>query len=196
MDVDEEEKVLKKARFVADFVGPSLEGLQGHTDNVQAMCDWRYENGLNYHEMRRRRRFLMTSKNLQILENDLHEFELKYFSRKTRVQLLGYAADVEKQMDPATRGEVSNATPFLQFDTSLTEQNTMRNTFPTTFTYQTESGSANAPRKSLLQEKSKTRMWSFGAQNEQAPQLAPPPVKRQALRTLDQTPRASSFFPR
>ena len=186
-----EEKVLKKARFVNDFVGPSLDDLQEQTDHLQLMCDWRYERGLNYHEMRRRRRYLLATKNFQILENDIRECELKHFTRKTRVEMLGYAADVEKQLDPATRADEYRAPAFAvspQIDFSTTRTNN-----PTrTFTFQAEAPQS-VLKKPPLQERQTTRDWGFTAQNKERVALAP--AKRQPLRSLDVTPKVG-FFPR
>ena len=93
----------KRNRLIEQFAGPSLEKIEEHTDNIARMCKWRTEYDLNWNEMRRRRRILLETRNIQLIESDVAEFALTWEQHKTRLDVLAHAAEVERRMDPETR---------------------------------------------------------------------------------------------
>ena len=179
-----EKRLRRHGRFVNDLAGPDLTDLQYHCDDFKLMTEWRRQPELSYHEMRRIRRCLMEQKNFQIMENDLRECELNCLQRQSRIEMLGYAAEVERQMDPETRDadytQCTLQTPII----NNANVEDIRAPRPTATQFRYDLLDANDfPKRSSFKDASR---WRFdeNKQNEQ---------KRRPLQPRE--PKVNGFFP-
>lgn len=98
-----ERKRNKRLSLVPGDTGPGIAEMREFTDAIEYVSRWRTESDLRYHEMRRRRRLLLEGRNLQLMASDIYDSRLNLEQRMTKLEILRLAAEVEEQMNEATR---------------------------------------------------------------------------------------------